>query len=266
MISWAGWDLEVCEQHFSAPCAPFTWWNYLWIAPSQSGLGSRVGMAVVTWFSTLRGWIPGFSDIFETVRGELQVIWKVLGIFCSCSRLFLQMSSVGSCFPPFPSPRMHLGKVMQSRQVSCTPGVISGYRSVGLGQSKKLSCVLFSILHFQGAGTVHLWTFLSCIPQQDSFSSWLLCDKKKLSLEISWSFENQTNSSPILQVPNSQQSWHQGQWFVSLKGPGLGAAGSCCGAYSGLQCFGVVHLLHTSKFEVLRVGGLGEQRHTKVSI
>lgn len=79
------------------------------------------------------------------------------------------MSSVDSCFPPFPSPRMHLGKIMQSIQVSCMPGVISDDRCVGLGQSKMLSCVLFCILHFQGAGAFVSFSILY-FPRKTLFS------------------------------------------------------------------------------------------------
>lgn len=38
-------------------------------------------MAVVNWLSILRGLITAFSDIFETVRGELQVILSSSGWF-----------------------------------------------------------------------------------------------------------------------------------------------------------------------------------------
>lgn len=81
------------------------------------------------------------------------------------------MSSVGSCFLPIPSPRMHLGKVMQSSQVSCKPGVVSDDRCVGLGQSKKLSSLLFCILHSKELAQCICELFFSVLPHQDPFSS-----------------------------------------------------------------------------------------------
>lgn len=93
------------------------------------------------------------------MRAELEVILKSSGYFSFLQQVVLTDEQCGLLFSPFPYPRMHLGKIMQSSQVSCRLGVVSGERCVGLGQSKKLSHVLFSILHSRGAGMVHLWSF-----------------------------------------------------------------------------------------------------------
>lgn len=95
------------------------------------------------------------------MREELQAVLKSSGYFSFLQQVDLTDEQCGLLLPPI-SPRMHLGKIMQSSQVSCKPGVICDDRCVGLGRSRKLSYVLFHILHFQGAGTVHLWAFLSC--------------------------------------------------------------------------------------------------------
>lgn len=82
-----------------------------------------------------------------------------------------KMSSVGSYIPPFPFPRMHLEKIMMSSQVSCKPGVVSDDRSVGLGQSKQLSYVLFRVLHSKELAQCICELFFPVPPQQDPFSS-----------------------------------------------------------------------------------------------
>lgn len=62
-------------------------------------------MAVVNGLSTLRGEISGFSGIFGTVRGELQVILRSSGYFLFLQQVVLTDEPCGLLFSPLSLPQ-----------------------------------------------------------------------------------------------------------------------------------------------------------------